>query len=662
MSQKYRDLESCDSFPKLLLRNAAVRGARPAMREKDFGIWQSWSWAEMADQVRPLACGLAALGLRRGDKLAIIGDNRPQLYWAMLAAQAIGAVPVPMYQDAIAGELKFVVEHAEAKIAVAEDQEQVDKLLEIRADCPRLEAIVYDDERGLRSYQDTSLNSFDDILDRGRAFDRENPGFFDAEVAAGKGTDAGIILYTSGTTGQPKGVVLTNDNLLAGARIGVGQDNLGEADDALSYLPMAWVGDYVGFAQSVLAGFCINCPESGATVMQDLREVGPTFFIGPPRIYENLLTQVMIRMADASPLKRRLFDSFMALARRVGPDILDGRPVGFGNRLLYGLGDLLVYGPLRNVLGFSRLRFAYTAGEAIGPDVFTFYRSLGVNLKQLYGQTEASVYVTIQPDGEVDAETVGPPAEGVEVEIAESGEVLYRCAGVFLEYYKNPEATAAAKTADGWVHTGDAGFFDAEGRLKIIDRAKDVGALNDGTMFAPKYLENKLKFFPHIQEAVTFGHQRDYAVAIVNIDLEAVASWAERRGIAYGSYQELAAEPRVYELIKGEVEQVNRDLAGDAQLAGSQIRRFLVLHKELDADDGEITRTRKVRRGFIAERYAPLVEALYGAAARAEISTEVTYEDGRTGMMRADLAISQAETSPTRSSATQASPATALAS
>ena len=648
MSQDYRDLESCDSFPKLLLRNAAVRGARPAMREKDYGIWQSWSWAEVADEVRALACGLAALGLGRGDKLAIIGDNRPQLYWAMLAAQALGAVPVPMYQDAIAGELKFVVGHAEARIAVAEDQEQVDKLLEIRAECPRLEAVVYDDPRGLRNYRDASLHSFAEIQQRGRAFDRDNPGFFDAEVAAGKGADAGIILYTSGTTGQPKGVVLTNDNLLAGARIGVDQENLGEDDDALGYLPMAWVGDYVVFAQSVLAGFCLNCPESGATVMQDLREVGPTFFFGPPRIFENLLTQVMIRMEDASRLKRWMFDTFMALARRVGPDILDRRPVGAGDRLLYGLGDLLIYGPLRNVLGFSRLRFAYTAGEAIGPDVFTFYRSLGVNLKQIYGQTEASVYVTIQPDGEVDTETAGRPAEGVEVRVSESGEVLYRGAGVFREYYKNPEATARAKMADGWVRTGDAGFFDSEGRLKIIDRVEDVGALNDGTMFAPKYLENKLKFFPHISEAVTFGHQRDYAVAFINIDLEAVGNWAERRGIAYASYQELAAEPRVYDLIQGEIEQVNRDLARDAQLAGSQIRRFLVLHKELDADDGEITRTRKVRRGFVAERYAPLVEALYSAAERAEISTEVTYEDGRKGVMRADLAISEAELSPAR--------------
>ena len=417
---------------------------------------------------------------------------------------------------------------------------------------------------------------------------------------------------------------------------------------------MAWVGDYIGFAQSILAGFCLNCPESGATVMQDLREVGPTFFFGPPRIFENLLTQVMIRMADASRPKRWMFDAFMALARRVGPDILDRRPVGVGDRLLYALGDLLVYGPLRNVLGFSRLRFAYTAGEAIGPDVFTFYRSLGVNLKQIYGQTEASVYVTIQPDGEVDTETVGRPAAGVEVRVSESGEVLYRGAGVFREYHKNPEATAQAKMADGWVRTGDAGFFDAQGRLKIIDRAKDVGALNDGTMFAPKYLENKLKFFPHISEAVTFGDRRDYAVAFINIDLDAVGSWAERQGIAYASYQELAAEPRVYDLIQGEIEQVNRDLARDAQLAGSQIRRFLVLHKELDADDGEITRTRKVRRGFVAERYAPLVEALYGAAERAEISTEVVYEDGRKGVMRADLAISEAELSPAQLSPTPA--------
>jgi long-chain acyl-CoA synthetase len=381
--------------------------------------------------------------------------------------------------------------------------------------------------------------------------------------------------------------------------------------------------------------------------MQDIREIGPTYFFAPPAIFENILTQVMIRMEDASWIKRKMFKAFMSLARRVGPAILDGKPVALLDRLGYAVGRVLVYGPLMNTLGFSRIRLAYTAGEAIGPDIFDFYRSLGMNLKQLYGMTEGSVFVTAQPDGEVKTDTVGKPSPGVDIKIAESGEVVFRSPGVFLEYYKNSQATAEVKTADGWYSTGDAGFFDSDGHLKIIDRAKDVGKLNNGTLFAPKYLENKLKFFPHIREAVAYGDQRDEAVAFICIDLEAVGSWAERRGITYGSYRELAADPRVYDLIESEVAEVNRDLAKDAQLAGSQIHRFLILHKELDADDGELTRTRKVRRSFVADKYGVLIEALYSGASHAEIETEVTYEDGRKGSMKADLVIAQAATSTT---------------
>ena len=641
-------LAECDSFPKLLWRNAAVRGARPAIREKDFGIWQTWTWAEVLDEVRALACGLAALGLRRGDKLAIIGDNRPQLYWSMVAAQAIGAVPVPMYQDAVAAELGYVMGHAEARFAVAEDQEQVDKLLEIKDACPCLEAIVFDDVRGMRNYRQPFLHGLAALQETGRAYHAENPGFFDAEAAKGDGGDVAIILYTSGTTGNPKGVVLTFDNVIVTARNAVAQDALTDADEVVSYLPMAWVGDHVfSLGQCYVAGFCVNCPESGATVMHDIREVGPTFFFAPPRIFENILTQVMIRMEDAGRIKRWLFRYFMAVARRAGPAILDRRPVGFGDRLLYALGSLLVYGPLKNTLGFSRTRLAYTAGEAIGPDIFDFYRSLGMNLKQLYGQTEASVFITMQPDGAIKRDTVGPPAPGVEIKISDDGEVLFRGPGVFREYYKNAEATAATKTGDGWVRTGDAGFLDNDGHLKIVDRASDVGRLNDGTLFAPKYLENKLKFFPHIREAVVFGNARDTVVCFVCTDLEAVGNWAERRGIAYASHQELAANPDVYDLIQGEIAEVNRDLARDAQLAGSRIHRFLILHKELDADDGELTRTRKVRRGFVTEKYRPLVEALYSDASHAAIEAEVTYEDGRKGAMRADLAIRDLDVTPT---------------
>jgi long-chain acyl-CoA synthetase len=398
--------------------------------------------------------------------------------------------------------------------------------------------------------------------------------------------------------------------------------------------------------QSYVTGFCVNCPESAATVLHDLREIGPSFFFAPPSIFESILTQVMIRMEDAAWVKRRLFDYFMALGRRVGGDIVDRRPVPLVDRLFYAIGHLLVFGPLKNTLGFSRIRLAYTAGEAIGPDIFDFYRALGMNLKQLYGQTEASVFVTMQPDGQIKPDTVGPPADGVEIKISDSGEVLYRSPGVFVEYYKNPDETAKTKTPDGWVHTGDAGFFDDDGHLKIIDRAKDVGKLADGTMFAPKYLENKLKFFPHIKEAVAFGDQRGFAAAFINIDLDAVGNWAERRGIAYGGYRELAANAEVYTLIADKIAQINADLAADPHLAGSQIQRFLILHKELDADDGELTRTRKVRRGHIGEKYQTLIDALYSDASHAAIEVEVIYEDGRKGVASAEIEIRSLDAAP----------------
>ncbi len=644
MAQELAAAGEYASVPALLARNAREFGDSPAYREKEFGIWQSWTWAETAVEVRNLALGLLALGIKRGDHVAIIGRNRPAHYWGMVAAQMCGAVPVPLYADAVSDEMAYVLEHCHARFVICGDQEQVDKVIEVQDKIHHIEHVIYYDKRGMRKYDHEHLNWYQDIQEEGRVAHHRLEHELEERIGELTYDHTCVMLYTSGTTGRPKGVVLSNRNIIESAINSVEFDHLRRDDDVLAYLPMAWVGDFIfSIGQAYWTGFCVNCPESPDTMMTDLREIGPSYYFAPPRVFETQLTNVMIRMEDAGRLKKRIFDSFMAHAKKVGPAILDGKPVGGWDRLKYKLGELLVYGPLKNTLGFSRVRIGYTAGEAIGPEIFEFYRSLGINLKQLYGQTEATVFITVQPDGEVRPDTVGVPAPGVELRIADNGEIFYRSPGTFVEYFNNPDSTASTKDPEGWVATGDAGFIEeSSGHLRIIDRAKDVGKMADGSLFAPKYVENKLKFYPDILEAVVFGDGRNMCTAFINIDLTAIGNWAERNNIAYGSYQELAGHPEVYSTIQAHVEEVNKSVAADEMLSGCQIHRFLILHKELDADDGEMTRTRKVRRIVVEDKFADLITALYDGSKEQYTETEVTYEDGRKGKITATLEIRDA--------------------
>ncbi len=647
------------TFPRLMLAHAAERGQAAALREKDLGIWQTISWQRLRDEVEVLAAGLHAEGFRRGDHLALIGENRPRLYIAMIAVQSLGGIPVPLYQDAIAREMVYVFENAGIGFAIVEDQEQTDKMLEIAESVPGLAHIWYDDARGMRHYDVPGVASYDRLIETGRSALASRgasggKGFLETQIELGSPDDPAAMFYTSGTTGNPKGVVHTHRNLLLPCVAASRMEHLTSAEEVIAYLPMAWIGQNIfSYSQWLACGFTVNCPESAGTVAIDMREIGPTYYFAPPRVLEQMLTQVTIRMEDAAWPVRRLYAAAMAHATRVGERILNARGnagaraadrVSAGDRLVHAFYDFTVYGPLRNVLGMSRVRVAYTAGEAIGPDLFVFYRSIGINLKQLYGSTETAVFVCVQPDGQVKPDTVGPPVDGVELRVSEAGEVLIRSPGLLREYYRNEAATREVKDAEGWYHTGDAGYLDRDGHLKIIDRAKDVGRMADGAMFAPKYLENKLKFFPYIKEAVAIGDGRDRVMAMINIDFEACGNFAERRNLPYAGYVDLAGRDEIYRLVAGCVGKVNADLAADPMMAGSQIHRFLVLHKELDADDGELTRTRKVRRGFIGEKYKVLVDALYDGATDCFIETEVKFEDGRTGSISATLRIADAET------------------
>lgn len=637
-------LRAYDTFPKLLLRNAEQFADQPAFRLKDLGIWQTWTWAQTLEQARALALGLHEQGLKRGDKVAIVGTNRPLLYCAFDAIEALGGVPVPLYADGVAEEMKYVLGHAETRFAICEDQEQIDKILSIKAELPAMETLIYEDGRGMRHYKETFVHNIAAVQEQGRAFQKSNPEFFLDQVAMANGEDLLGIFYTSGTTGTPKGVMLSHANVLESARHLAEMDGMTPGEDTLAYLPLAWIGDHVySMGEGHVTGFTVNCPESSDTVMIDLRDLGPTAFFSPPAIFEGFLTQIQIRMEDASPFKRKMYAYFMDVAKRVGVDILEGRDVPFGDRIIYSLGEFMMYGPLKNNLGLSRVRVAYTGGAPLGEELFNFYRSIGVNLKQLYGQTESSAYATLQRNGDVRLDTVGPACPEVELRI-EEGEIQLKSPGSFIGYFKNEAATKETVTADGWFKTGDAGILDDAGHLRVIDRAKDVGTMNDGTLFAPQFIENKLKFFPFIKEAVAHGDKRDTVTLFVIIDLEAVGNWAERKGLSYSNFLDLSSMDDVRTLISECIEEVNQTLAKDSALASAQVTRFLLLHKEFDADDGELTRTRKVRRSLIADRYATLIDALYSDVDQVDIENEMTFEDGRKGKMKATLKISEAKT------------------
>ena len=630
------------TLPRYLVRNAQQYGNRPAIREKNRGIWQTYTGRQYHDHVRDIALGLAALGVPRGVKLAVIGDNRPRLYWAQIAATCLGGVAVPVYQDSIAKELAFVLNHAEVSVIVAEDQEQVDKILGLKDQLPALTLLVYEDSRGMLQYKSANLRSLDELEDLGRRFGAEHPGYFQAEIEKGRMEDVALFAYTSGTTGVPKGAMLTHANLVETGNTLMRAEDVRLEDDWLAYLPMAWVGDSLyTMVMNLMVGFTVNCPESPETVQRDLRELGPSTVLAPPRIWENMLTGVQVRAADAGGLKRRVFERFRAVAERAEILRSEGKPVPLGLRLQVALGEFFVYGPVRDQLGLRRARWAYTGGAPLGPDTFRFFRSFGVNLKQVYGSTELTGLASLQSDAEANPTTAGRPCPGIEVKIGDKGEVLVRSAGVFKGYFKNDAATREVIEPDGWFHTGDAGFVDPRGHLVIIDRAKDVGALADGTAFAPQFIENKLKFSPYIREAVAFGDGKPFVTTMIAIDPNTVGSWAERRNVAYTSYTDLSQKPEVQGLIRDEIRRGNETLP-EAQ----KVRRFLLLTKDLEADDAEMTRTRKVRRRYVAEKYAPVIDAFYAGRDSVELVTAITYEDGRQGNLKSTVRIETVEGVP----------------
>ncbi|MFQ5419637.1 MAG: long-chain fatty acid--CoA ligase [Anaerolineae bacterium] len=623
-----------ETFPQLLIERAKEFGDAEALREKDYGIWQSINWRDYLTHVRNFCQGLVYLGLTPDDTVAIIGDNRPEWIYSELASQAAGAKSIGIYQDAVVKEMIYIITHAQVKFIVVEDQEQVDKILEMWDELQGIEKVIYYDPKGLRNYTEDFLMYFPDVEKLGEAFAEENPDWFDKKVALGKADDVAILSTTSGTTGNPKLAMITHRNLVSMGKNLMQIDPLKSDDRFVSFLPMAWIGEQMmSFACSLQKGFTLNFPEEPETALTNIREIGPHSMFSPPRIWENLVSQVMVKMEDSAKLKKRLYEWAMGIGYEMA-DIRFRKEVPSASmKWKYRLADWLVFVAIKDHLGLRHLKRAYTGGAALGPDVFRFFHALGVNLKQIYGQTEASGISVLHRDGDIKFQTVGTPVTGTEVKIAEDGEILLKSDSIFTGYFNNPKATAET-LHDGWLMSGDAGYFDEDGHLIVIDRAKDVMTLHDGTKFSPQFIENKLKFSPYVKEAVVFGGDWPFVTAMLNIDMENTGKWAENRAIAYTTYTDLAQKREVYDLVRRQVESANADLPPAAR-----IRRFLLLHKELDADDAELTRTRKVRRRFVSQRYDDIISALYSQNDHMDVETTITYQDGRTATLQTRLHI-----------------------
>jgi len=628
-------LETHGTFPRLLERNAVLFGARKvAMREKEFGIWQEFTWTEYREHVKYFSLGMVSMGLARGDKVAIIGDNRPEWVWAEVAAQAAGAVPLGLYQDSTLKEVAYVIDHSDATFVIAEDQEQVDKILDMKEQLPKVRYIIYSDPRGMRGYRQPFLLDFKEVENFGRDLEQSEPGLYERNVEATRIEDLALICYTSGTTGFPKGAMLSFRNLLSMAANLMEVDPKSGEDEFVSFLPLAWIGEQMMcLSSALLTGFTVNFPERPETVQENIREIGPTIMFSPPRIWENMTSTVQVKVMDASALKRRLYDWALPIGYEFAETVFRKERVRLALRLRHRLAYCLVFRALKDRLGLLRIRSASTGGAALGPDVFKFFNAMGVNLKQIYGQTEISGISCIHRDGDIHFDSVGKPIPGTEIILSETGEILSRSPSVFLGYYKSPEETAKT-LSDGWLHSGDAGYFNEDGHLIVIDRVKDVMHLNDGTRFSPQFIENKLKFSPYIKECVCLGDQRDLLAAMLCIDYPNVGKWAEGRRISYTTYTDLAAKPEVLELLAREVEKVNATLPET-----TRIRRFVPLYKELDADDDELTRTRKVRRAFVAERYRHVIEGLYDGAQAIPVDAVIKYQDGKTSRIRTSLTV-----------------------